>query len=263
MSGREIAMRELAFAGMTAKVIDDRKFDKFYRKLAAGSWEPETFAFLSRYLDKDTVYIDVGSWIGITPTFASARAKKVIAVEPEPFCVAAIEQVISANGLGNVTLVPAALSDAAQLDFYLVGGGGSSKTSLVAEKGAESVRVKGVSVEQLKALAGEAPYVVKIDIEGFEYFADSLLAKFSGAKLRAVQLALHPATLAKSSRWFWPVSRIQAARRTARLVNDLARSLGSYEVRGYRSLGHYLAAGVVFGKKCKGTEVVFSRTSPV
>ena len=63
-------MRKIKISDADFWFIDDEKYNKFYRKLAAGTWEPETFAFLNEFLDKKTHYFDVGSWIGVTPAYA-------------------------------------------------------------------------------------------------------------------------------------------------------------------------------------------------
>jgi FkbM family methyltransferase len=78
----------------------------------------------------------------VTPVYATKLAKHVISIEPEPFCIDAIQQTITFNRLDNVTLVPAALSAENSTDLFMVGGGGSSITSLVSAKGVESVSVK-------------------------------------------------------------------------------------------------------------------------
>jgi FkbM family methyltransferase len=260
MSDKTSHMRKVKINGQEFWFIDDSKFNKFFDKLAAGIWEPDTFKFLEANLDRKTVYFDVGSWIGVTPAYASKLAKHVVSIEPEPFCIDAIQRTISANSIDNVTLIPAALSAEKSTDLFMVGGGGSSITSLVPAKGVESVNVKGVQPEYLIGLAGEDQFVLKIDIEGFEYLSASLIKKFGQKNLRAVQLALHPATVAQKSVVPWLFGRITAAAATRKLVVELSHVFGPFTVRNYSSLAHYLIAGIILNRKCKGTEVEFLNT---
>ena len=243
--------------------IDDPKYNKFFGKLSAGIWEPDTFRFLNSHLNQDTVYFDVGSWIGVTPAYASKLAKHVISIEPEPFCINAIERTIKANAIDNITLVPAALSAEKNTDLFMVGGGGSSVTSLVPAKGVESLSVQGVQPEYLLELAGKNDFVLKIDIEGFEYLSSSLIKKFGRENLRAVQLALHPAAVAQKSVLPWLFGRFAAASATRKLMTELSQVFGPFSVRNYRSLTHYLVVGILLGRKCRGTEVQFSKRGAV
>jgi predicted nicotinamide N-methyase len=102
-------MRRAKINEFDFRFVDDSKFDTFFGKLTAGLWEPDTFRFLDSHLVHDTEYIDFGSRIGVTPVSAIKLARHVISIEPEPFCISAIERTIGANGIANVTLIPAAL----------------------------------------------------------------------------------------------------------------------------------------------------------
>ncbi|MEY8839315.1 FkbM family methyltransferase, partial [Cribrihabitans sp. XS_ASV171] len=44
----------------------DPYHSKFWRKAAAGGWEPETFGVLERHLSAERDYLDIGAWIGPT-----------------------------------------------------------------------------------------------------------------------------------------------------------------------------------------------------
>src|SRR5690606_36166366 len=85
------------------------KHEPFYAELRRGSWEPDTFAVLRRHLDRETVYVDVGGWIGVTPYYAARFAKAVVAVEPDPAACAILHGIRRANE-GAVTVVNAAVA---------------------------------------------------------------------------------------------------------------------------------------------------------
>ena len=76
----------ISYAGRTVALPDLPEYQKFYRKLAIGQWEPRTFEMLARNVDRNTVYVDIGAWIGVTPMWAAQKAKAVVAVEPDPKC---------------------------------------------------------------------------------------------------------------------------------------------------------------------------------
>ena len=244
--------------GRSLKLIVEERYNEFYTKLADRTWEPETFDFMQRNLDKDTVYIDVGSWIGITPGWASSLAKYVIAVEPEPYCCDVIERVISDNKLDNVTLLKGAVSESKTVDLFMVGGVGSSMSSLVPEKGVAHVTTQGIPVASIAAMAKDNPRTVKIDIEGYEYKLVEQLSGFAHPKLKAVQLAVHPHILLKTTSLPWPLNRISVAAKTRDMARKLSAAFGTCSVRSYSSLWAYLAFGVVLTRKCHGTEFEFA-----
>src|SRR5437868_13452444 len=72
---------DITYHGETVTLADLPEYRKFYAKLGSGQWEPRTFRALSDQLDHDVTYIDIGGWIGVTPFWASRRAKRVLVVE--------------------------------------------------------------------------------------------------------------------------------------------------------------------------------------
>jgi FkbM family methyltransferase len=250
--------QRVSYFGRDLVVLKDAKYEKFFRKLASGVWEPDTFDFLKRHLDSETILIDVGAWIGITPMWSSFIAKQVIAVEPEPFCCAVIKRCVRDNAIANVTLVEGALSASKQVELFTMGGYGSSISSLIPDGKSDKVLVKGVSIDDLMARAGSGRRVVKIDIEGFEYAFAGELCKLAGSQTRAMQIALHPAAVERSCGWPAPFSRVIAAWKTVALARQFARAFGQPVVRGYGSLSSYIILGVLLRRKAKGTELDFS-----
>ena len=47
-------------------------------------WENDTFNIFARFLNEESVVLDIGAWAGPTALWAAYRAKTVIAVEPSP-----------------------------------------------------------------------------------------------------------------------------------------------------------------------------------
>src|SRR5437764_6687044 len=115
------------YFGQTVSLPDLPEYRKFYRKLEAGDWEPHTFRTLGEYLDQQTTYIDVGGWIGVTPFWASHRAKQVIIVEPDPQCRAILRELSPIYP--NVILLDGALSPSQSVRINAIDGFGSSETT--------------------------------------------------------------------------------------------------------------------------------------
>src|SRR5439155_25612697 len=129
--------------GQTVNLPDLSEYRKFYRKLEAGNWEPHTFRALGEYLDNQTIYIDVGGWIGVTPFWASHRAKRVIVIEPDPQCRAILRELSSAYP--NVVLLDGALSPRQSIRINAIDGFGSSETTALDLASGDSLEVPGIS----------------------------------------------------------------------------------------------------------------------
>jgi len=235
------------------------EYRKFLAKLASGSWEPATFDAMERHLDRETVYLDIGAWIGVTPQFAAARAKAVVAVEPDPQCGAILRRVL--KGSERIRLVEAALSSDASLSIHAVDGFGSSETSALSIGDGPSHDVPGISMAALLAMTGEAPVFAKVDIEGYEYAIGAELAKLSHPRVRAVQIAVHPQLLAKSLGG-GIVARLRAALATWRLARAFKVSFGQPRLVKHSGVGTYILRAVLLRRRPKGADLLFERRLP-
>src|SRR5918995_1537634 len=120
---------EIRYAGRTVALPDMCEYAKFYRKLAENRWETNTFATLARNLDSNTVLVDIGAWIGVTPMWSAQIARKVVAVDPDPKCAAILKAL--APAAGNVTVIEGALADCSKVAIHAVDCFGSSETSVL------------------------------------------------------------------------------------------------------------------------------------
>ncbi|MFC1665203.1 hypothetical protein ACFL17_06195, partial [Pseudomonadota bacterium] len=102
-------IRPVAYFGKEVMLFVSPRWARFFSRLKAGLWEPNTFHHLETFIDKDTVYVDIGGWIGATPYWAAQIAKKVITVEPDPVCVQILQDLKDCNS-GDVEILDAALS---------------------------------------------------------------------------------------------------------------------------------------------------------
>jgi FkbM family methyltransferase len=79
-----------------------------------GSYEPNEFHYLARYLKPGMVVVDAGANEGLYSLFASRRVGAgglVLAVEPSPRELTCLRSNIARNHMSNVRVVPVALSD--------------------------------------------------------------------------------------------------------------------------------------------------------
>lgn len=248
---------DITYAGRTVSLPDMRDYKKFYGKLASGVWEPHTFEVLGHNLDRDTTYIDIGAWIGVTPFWASSVAKRVIALEPDPKCLEILTAL--APAYDNVTIIPGALSPDADIEIHAVDGFGSSETSALAIGDGESTKVKGVKMEELMALAGSSIVFVKIDIEGYEFSTMAEIAKLRHWRLRGLQLAVHPQLLEKTLNGPRLWRRLQVAWRVWRLSRIFRGLFPPPTLAKYDSVISYILRGIMFRKEARGADFIFER----
>jgi len=253
----DLATIDITYFGRTVRLADLPDYAKFYRKLAGGGWERNTFAALERHVDENTVVLDIGAWIGVTPFWAVQKARSVIAVEPDPKCAAILMALALTEP--RVKVIEAGLTDRKTLAIHAVDGFGSSETSALDIGNGGSAVVHGVSLAALLAQAGDAPIFVKIDIEGYEYALPGELALLADPRVRAVQIAVHPQLYAKSLGGSRIVARLKAAVATWRLAKLLFGAFGPPVLTKYSGLSHYILRGVVFRRKAKGADLLFVR----
>lgn len=140
----------------------------FWEGVKRGSWEPETFHILKRFLRSDRSYLDIGAWIGPTALYGCQLAKTCYAFEPDPVAFDELEHNRNLNpDLKNLLLYKAAIG-ANESRFIKLGAHdryGDSMTSLLSNK-------NEITVDQLSLTAAiemkEDLNFIKMDIEGGE-----------------------------------------------------------------------------------------------
>ena len=254
------ATRNVTYFGRTVRLADLPEYAKFYRKLAAGAWEPHTFHALGRFLDRDTVAIDIGSWIGVTPFWSAQSAKSVVAVEPDPKCLAILRGL--ADGHPNVTVLAGALSDRDRVPIHAVDGFGSSETSVLDIGDGGTAVAGGLRMDEIMRHAKGSPALVKIDIEGYEYVIGEELARLNRHSVRAIQLAVHPQLYERclSGSRLW--RRLRTACATWRLGRLFSRSMSGPALPKNRNLGSYILFGVILRRVPKGADFLFESRPP-
>lgn len=181
----------------------DPYHSKFWRRAAAGDWEPETFAVLDRHLAADRDYLDIGAWIGPTVLYAATKARHVWAFEPDATAFRHLAWNIELNRLANISALPVALSDRSGIARMASFGGeaGDSMTSLLnvqAAGGADVVTLNWADFARDADLS--AVSLVKMDVEGAEFALLPALIPWLKERRPALYLSTHAPYLAAAER---------------------------------------------------------------
>lgn len=169
---------------------------EFWKKVAQGRWEPHTYKILSRFINSDTVYCDLGAWIGPTVIYAAKRCRQVVCFEPDPVAYRHLCWNIEMNELQNVMFFNIALADrtAIQRMSSFRRHLGDSMTSLLAHgQGKNSVDVLTLTWEKFIDISKiDKINFLKIDIEGGEFALLPTLKEYLSRHRPIVYLSTHP-----------------------------------------------------------------------
>lgn len=177
----------------------------FWQQASKGNWEPETYKVLSQFLNRDSIYLDIGAWIGPTVTYAAKKCKRVICFEPDPVAYGRLLSNIHLNELDNVSPYNIAISDTSGIRKMSSMGGrlGDSMTSLLHNS--------NNSATSFDALVLDWDFIentynltkvdlMKIDIEGGEFALIPKLEPFFKKQSPIVWLSLHAPLLDEHKR---------------------------------------------------------------
>jgi FkbM family methyltransferase len=174
----------------------------FWRRVETGAWEAATLRFVRNTIDEGTTFVDIGAWIGPISLVAGARAKRVIAIEPDPIAASELEENVALNDAP--ILVWRAGIDAARgsLRLFAKTGFGDTMTSSLGDPAGESIRVEAVTFDDISATIDARPgkVVVKMDVEGHEFEVGEQLVAFVRRHGAPLSLSLHPAILNRQAR---------------------------------------------------------------
>ncbi|WP_170325348.1 FkbM family methyltransferase [Ruegeria arenilitoris] len=180
----------------------DPYHSKFWRKASAGAWEPETFAVLDKYLSPDSDYLDIGAWIGPTVLYGARKARHVWCFEPDPTAFRHLAWNLELNDIHNVSAFGVALSDQFGVArMASVRGEPGDSTSSLLHDGAHGSDALTIAWDQFEAandLSGVS--LVKMDIEGAEFFVLPTLTKWLEKQRPTLFLSLHSPMLPELDR---------------------------------------------------------------
>ena len=136
-------------------------------RILGGSYEPEQTRLFEEHVRPGHTVLDVGAHVGYYTVLSAVLAGErgaVWAFEPNPVNAAFLRRHAEINGLANVRVTEAAVSDANGSARF--GFGSGSGTGHLAADG--TVEVRTVRLDDFCSEHGIAPSAVKIDVEGAE-----------------------------------------------------------------------------------------------
>jgi FkbM family methyltransferase len=140
-----------------------------YPFVRAGGFEERELDWLLPRIRPTDVVWDVGANIGIYTVLMAQRAARVVAFEPMPETFGRLQHNVALNGIDNVDLVNAALSDAPGRARMLAMPEGPGGNHLLRDgHDAGTVEVEVLTGDGYVDEHRAAPDVIKVDIEGFE-----------------------------------------------------------------------------------------------
>lgn len=177
---------------------------RFWRMVNQNKWENDTFGVLDRYLQPNSIYLDVGAWIGPTVLYTAQRCQTVYCIEPDYTAYRYLLWNLDLNRIHNVQPFNVALTEttgmrqmAAPKDRF-----GDSSTSLVRQRpGNSTIQVFGMGwADWLKAIRPATFDLIKIDIEGGEFSLIPAMRDYLAAYKPPLYLSLHPTFLGTADR---------------------------------------------------------------
>lgn len=147
----------------------------FWELFEKGEWEPGTFDVFDRHIDEDTVFLDIGGWIGSTALYGAELAKKVLVFEPDPKAFGELNSNVELNrelsGLNHITAYQTAIApNSGKIRLGIRHEGGDSMSSVLLADSSDLEVESMCLAEVIKEhdLKNESLFV-KMDVEGFEY----------------------------------------------------------------------------------------------
>lgn len=167
-TGMDVSVRAQSFT------VQEDAFAAFWARVAAGNWEPDSFAVIDRLVIPDTTFVDIGAWIGPLTLYAASVGGAVHAIEPDPVARTVLQANIGLNPRlsKRIKVHSMAIGDRtgpARLGNITSAYGGDSMSSLLYANAPVSWVVESTTLDQfLTAVGGPVPSLIKIDTEGTE-----------------------------------------------------------------------------------------------
>ncbi|MFN4203513.1 MAG: FkbM family methyltransferase [Tabrizicola sp.] len=198
-------MQRTIATGNCSYTVEEGAHRRFWKRVDSGAWEPETFAIFDEFIGDESLFLDVGAWIGSTALYGVQRAARCIAFEPDPLAFAELEANVAANRgqawVEKLEIHQCAINSDGR-SFVLGGraeGGDSMSSALFPDRRShwtvEARRLHDVLAAERKP--GQ-PVFIKIDIEGGEYELLPTIGDIMGDPLVTAYISFHPRMLRQS-----------------------------------------------------------------
>ncbi len=151
------------------------EFDPVWRWTEKGVREPGVLKFAQDRIGRGSKVIDVGAHVGEWTLLFSelvGPTGRVIAFEPDPVARSSLKKNLEMNGISNVTVEDACVSDKTGKALLRAARFGSGLSSIVRPRalgaGYHEVEVESTTLDEYCETHGLSPDWVKIDAEGSE-----------------------------------------------------------------------------------------------
>jgi FkbM family methyltransferase len=133
--------------------------------IETGMWDSEVAETIRAHLKPGQLFCDIGANIGYFTMLATHLGARVVAIEPQPRCIAALLNNAALNGFHQIDLHEVALdSQNGEMCLYLEGDQNTGAASFRRRSG----EVITVRTHRLDDVLTEKPALLKIDVEGAE-----------------------------------------------------------------------------------------------
>ncbi|MDR2007380.1 MAG: FkbM family methyltransferase [Alphaproteobacteria bacterium] len=166
--------------------------------IRTNSWEHHTFAVFKKYINEDTVYLDIGGHVGMTCLIAKVNnAKKIHAVEINPDNIAVFKDNMQRNYV-DVSLYEYAIfnknDETVSFEIFknhsVTGASKIIDTDTTTADNKILIKVNTITLPTLLEKHNISPNFIKIDIEGSERFILNDLFSLEMSNLK-IYLSLH------------------------------------------------------------------------
>ena len=167
----------------------------FFNEFETHGWEPQTYFTYKNYLTKETTYVDIGTWVGLTVMFASEiGVNKIYGIEANKLSY----ELTCENCKMNKLTEKATIDNLCILDrdntLVHFGSTNSSETS-----SASSIKGNSWLIPSIKLMTylkekniQDDKLFIKIDIEGAEELIVEDLKNLAEKKDIIIYLSIHP-----------------------------------------------------------------------
>lgn len=184
-------------------LVAAQHYPKWWDMVEANTWEPSLFTAFDKFIQPESIVVDVGGWIGCTPLYCAHLAGKVYAFEPDAAALKILRLNFALNPqlASRITLFEAGLGTTDGQVALFNRAPGNSGSSLLFFDTAQACLPACDTITLLDAkrfftmIDMHRVSLIKIDIEGAEYDLIDHIAPLLQAYQPTLVLSLHPLKL--------------------------------------------------------------------
>ncbi|WP_046756401.1 FkbM family methyltransferase [Kordia jejudonensis] len=155
--------------------IDPGQNKHYWSYINSVDWEPHTFAIFDKFVNENSVVLDIGSWSGVLTLYAAKTAKEVHALDPDPVCFSELNTNVELNPAVAEKIKTYKTAISAHKETVRLSAretyGASSSSILERKRDTEnSLELETISLADfLEQEAIQQVDFIKMDVEGAEF----------------------------------------------------------------------------------------------